>query len=193
MCQQCNNVTLGSIEDVVKPLLLPIIVSASTIDLGEYERLALTTWFLARSMIWDAMEREHHRYYTQEQRVHFATSDPLELPPDTFMWIGTYSDKEARATFTVSNFNVSKSDAFHLLTAVLNQVVFQLVTWKGERWRIDHDTINSSPLAAKTALIWPVDDSGSIRWPLAEHLDRQSLHTLSKRFRAGDREVRGLP
>jgi hypothetical protein len=89
MCQQCNNVNIGSIEHVVKPILEPLINSASARTLDGPDRLALTTWFLARSMIWDGMEGSSKAYYSHSERVSFATSDPLTFPPNLHVWIGT--------------------------------------------------------------------------------------------------------
>jgi hypothetical protein len=193
MCAECNNHTLGDVERVAKPILEPLISSAATAALDIEERAVLTGWFLARSMIWESMEHSPKgNYYTQLERELFATSDPLELPENLLVWIAGYSDGQHRAAFTIANYVVSDNDSTHVTTAVINQVVFQLVTWKGDGWSVNLRGLERAGWNEATRLLWPITSHGPIRWPLSANLNRQGLKALSQRFRAGARRPQGL-
>jgi hypothetical protein len=192
LCATCNNVTLGSVEHHVKPILQPMIETTASTSLGVYERLALTTWTLTRSMIWDGMRPQNAAsYFTQAERVAFATNETLTLPSNLFVWLATYSGAAGRAAFNVNNYLVAEDNAVHITTAVINQVILQLVVWKGDRWSINQTALRSK-WGRATHPIWPITSRTGLRWPLAEYLDRKGLHALSQRFRIGERNMDGL-
>ena len=79
-------------------------------------------------MIWDAVgHKPNGHYYTQPERVQFATSDPLALPANTYIWLGSY-DRPGRAAFNVANYVASEHEAIHITTAVINRLLVDLST-----------------------------------------------------------------
>jgi hypothetical protein len=182
MCATCNNVKLGSIEQEVKPVLLPYIENRSyehTIDRAE--QLVLSAWIVARTMIWDGIAPPGRRFYTQSQRTAFSDSDPLALPPNTHIWLALYVGSRERVALTVGNQLVNDDDGFNATTAVIGHIVVQLVAWKGKGWHLNPSALRRDRWDTATKQIWPIKRR-PIQWPPAAHLDREGLKLLAKRF-----------
>jgi hypothetical protein len=181
MCSRCNNVTIGSVEHVVKPVLVPLIERGRIPQAIERsDQLVIAAWTVVRSMIWDGMGPEQKRYYTQSERESFATASSLSIPPNTHIWLGMYDDA-ARAVFNIINKVVSEDEGFHIATAAIGNVAIQLVTWKGDGWYLDNAGIRRAGWGDALKQIWPIRRR-AIEWPPPRHLDSQGLQALSQRF-----------
>jgi hypothetical protein len=90
--------------------------------------------------------------------------------------------------FSVFN-HVAKDAGAHTVTAVINQLVLQLIVCRGPfQFGLGSRVPRRWPL---TATVWP-DDGNAIRWPIQTPFTRASLHTFSKRFRLVGKRDQGF-
>jgi hypothetical protein len=92
----------------------------------------------------------HGYYFTQEERVQFSAS--LEPPPNTHIWIAPHQGRRRAAFHVRALINPVKNSGVEVVTWVMNQLVFQLVRWKGDnRSRIDQAPFCARQVAQRDA------------------------------------------
>ena len=119
---------MSDVETITKPILLPLIRSGvrSVGQLTRDEQWAISIWATLRSIIFDALApTTGDRYYSELDRFDLRTV--ITPPPNTHVWLAPFSGTLHNARFVVVNkVEVSEDYGFHVMTAVINQIAFQI-------------------------------------------------------------------
>jgi hypothetical protein len=181
ICQDCNNGFLSRLENLVSPLLTPMMLTAKSTKIDQQEQKDLATWAIKTSYLLEFAVRQHY----PESRPHlgYPASEP-ELawlwakqtpPPRSLVWLGCWDCRRTTPVmYEPSSTQLPGQDGHmvtgHLTTLALGFVVFQVFTVNFV-FADEHDTPSWNPevpvfLQHMLRRIWPAPLS-PIEWPQA--------------------------
>lgn len=187
VCKSCNENWMSDLESHAKPFLIPLIqglrpVSPFTAD----EACAIAAWLTLRSMVFESLRPPPNKpYYSQTDRSSFAFGETLSPPDNTFIWLAPFGTPRYSASYVVHNWiakTASETVGMHSTTVVIDQIAMQLLTWKGQRRRMNWERLERDGWNNLSRLLWPFR-TRPVYWPPPQHLPNQLLQTFGNRFR----------
>jgi hypothetical protein len=186
-CQRCNNTWMSQLENVAKPLLLPMMQGEQTELTPDSQRL-LARWLTKTCMMIDLASTPHEsRFFRpRDHKRFFANQD---IPPNTSVYIGSYDapgvgvkTRDYSLTFDIPG----RSDGIGQISAfcetlALGRAVFQFFSWRRPEgyW----GPLPFQPPAFWGRVItttWPVGNTAF--WPLKLGLNDNELELFAKRW-----------
>ena len=93
LCERCNHVRMGRLQERAKPYLLPL-VQGDWSDLSRPKTSIIATWAVMTTMV---IERAHPETAITSRDTRHAFATTLEIPSDWSVWIGRYSGSHSGA------------------------------------------------------------------------------------------------
>lgn len=120
-------------------------------------------------------------YWSHSERLAFANSDTLEPPPNTYLWLGPFGGRTNNAMFYVSNhIDIAKGYRLHVLSGLMNQVVFKFVTANGVL-TFNNKVMNQTGWHQHTRRFWPLTRK-PFDWPPTHGFSDSSLQSFTNAF-----------
>ena len=197
LCPRCNNEWSSELEnEVLKPLIEPLMLRGRRTVLRLEDQLALSAW-IVKTMIfynhmWDSANPEH-LFYSDEQRYRFR--ETLEPPDGVIIWLarflGETPTESAPIIGKLSGYEPRREELrnvrTYVLTFSLRQFAVQMLAVK----RLTEDApsldwlikfFEPTPMwQPATIRIWP-DPRKEIVWPPRATMPREAMQALADRY-----------
>jgi hypothetical protein len=175
VCRDCNHGWMATLEDDVRPIIVPMITGSKT-TLTKYSMNTLLKWVVLKAIIIDQLFNHEGPIIRQFERTTFFQT--REVPPWFQVWIGSHNCETwkhgiARSTIALKTLpgpdgRIDRSKNVQMITFGFGHLLMQIyTTTTNQGFYISVDTIG------KLMPIWP-QRPRMIHWPLPLLTDAQA-------------------